>query len=114
MPTLVIFDFDGPLFDGRSARNRALRQIHAEVCTEFGAFDIEIDQLPLLNPDATLISTYAQRQDILKRLALAVRELRRQVDHVTAEFVHCDLEGRPCPQRRLLEQHCHVGASQNR
>jgi HAD superfamily hydrolase (TIGR01549 family) len=89
MPTLVIFDFDGPLFDGRSARNRALRQVHDEVCAEFGPFDIEIDQLPLLTPDATLISTYAQRQDILKRLDHFDQRFREAIkaEELTQPFI---------------------------
>jgi HAD superfamily hydrolase (TIGR01549 family) len=89
MQTLVIFDFDGPLFDGRSARNRALRLVHEEVCEEFGAFEIEIDQLPLLTPDATLITTYARRQEILKKLDHFDQRFREAIkaEELTQPFI---------------------------
>jgi phosphoglycolate phosphatase len=106
MPILVIFDFDGPLFDGRSARNRALRQVHEKVCAEFGAFDIEIDQLPLLTPDATLISIYAQRHEILNKLDDFEQRFRKAIkeEEQTQPF----LEGTRTTIEELRKKGCTI------
>ena len=49
---------------------------------------------------------------VLQRLAAAIGKLRRDVERIPAQLAHRNLEGRARPQRRLFEQHPHVGTAE--
>jgi len=56
----VIFDFDGPIFDGRAASQKALIATFDKFAASVGRPTVVVDTLPLYGPAALIALTYAE------------------------------------------------------
>ena len=62
--------------------------------------------------DDRIDPAFETARDVGDRLALSERDVRLQADGAAAELANADLERRPRPQRRFLEQHRDVAAAE--
>lgn len=75
----IIFDFDGPLFDGRKAAERALATTAAAFRDVVGPNPPSLVRLPLLSPIQVLAA-------LLARLNMDRASFERIVEHYAAEI----------------------------
>ena len=72
----VIFDFDGPFFDGRGASHKALTATFDRYAASIGRPDVAIDTLPLYGPGMLIALAYAELPDVTPQLP-AIRDFYR-------------------------------------
>ena len=56
----IIFDFDGPIFDGRAASHKALRTTFDKYAASVGRPSVVIDNMPLYGPASLIALAYAE------------------------------------------------------
>jgi len=86
MPTAlrcVIFDFDGPIFDGRGASRKALTATFDRYLASTGRPTVAVDTLPLYGPAGLIALAYAEFPDAAAQLP-AIR------DSYTRELQGCE------------------------
>lgn len=77
----IIFDFDGPIFDGRAARQQALTTTFDMFADSVGRPSVIIDHLPLYGPAPLIALVYAEFPEATPQLA----DIR--------DFYHQELQG---------------------
>lgn len=98
---LIVFDFDGPLFDGRTARNKAAKATSSELETKIGPPRHCVETAPLFNPAVTIALMYAgaglppaaiELAESVYRRNLSALEQQQTCDPKVREVLQCLLD----------------------
>lgn len=109
---LIVFDFDGPLFDGRAARNKAAECTGAELRSRFGEPRHYVEADPLYDPVHTVTLMYAGAALQPHELTEAECVYRRNLMQVEDEQArHADVVD---VLRRLHEEGCELAVLSRR
>jgi phosphoglycolate phosphatase len=81
MHRLVIWDFDGPIFNSREARDAALARVDTQFTPQIGACSSNYSEFPLYGPRQTICLAYADKNlaaDVLDQIERFYREQLHQ------------------------------------